>query len=275
MHFLPHAKPPRRYGRHVQKFRRRHPNKSAVAESHRWRRFRKNLRWLYRQAAYSLLDNQMGLCAYCEIRISPRKNWQIEHFLPKSLSTRGHDLTTDFSNFLLCCQGGTNSLLTDRSNFDPNPSVMANTSCGQVKDDTDPRGLILNPYELPELPLFKESLRPHGLFLIPDEESCQKEGIAKELVESTIRNLGLNCPRLARSRKEVWDEILKELDDLYEKGGDFKELSELAKDHLTPYLAKYKKREKERLLPFFTTRVLAFLPEFNNNFEELKMACAY
>lgn len=83
----------------------------------------------------TLLRNQHGLCAYCEIDIKePRR--QIEHVIPRSDDAVGNQRALDISNMVACCLGGTKQVYGlrehDREDYFRRP-VPANMSCGQAK----------------------------------------------------------------------------------------------------------------------------------------------
>lgn len=231
---------------------------SGQSESKRWKDFCDTQQLAYETAWKHLHINQQGLCAYCEIALTQR-NKQVEHYVPKSCSTPTDDWTLKFSNFLLCCLGGTNPYSVDPHAYSDDPTAKANHSCGQRKDNTDPQGCLLNPYTLPDAPVFRAVRGTDGVFFHVNQEVCEKESIDPQLVEQTIEVLGLNCPRLVRNRMTVWDAVVEEIvqdvyamedvyavEDMYKKEDD--ELVAIATTHLRP-------SPEGKLHPYFTTRL--------------------
>ncbi|UQZ88244.1 TIGR02646 family protein [Deltaproteobacteria bacterium Smac51] len=231
------------------------PHAPHVLEKDRWKKFKSAHSQGYAAAQGALLANQYGLCAYCEADIK-KPEWQIEHFKPKSETTQDVDLTFDFSNFLLCCQGGTDD------------AQRKNHSCGQSKRNTNPVGNILNPYELPYAPIVEVTTsKPNygdydnqpdfdGLFFKVNEEACKVANIDIKLLKSTIKYLHLNCPRLARRRIEIWRQLEQEIKKEIGVIGtvispqDLAKITDLAKWHLSP--------RDNRLEKFQTAMVLFF-----------------
>jgi uncharacterized protein (TIGR02646 family) len=229
------------------------PVGSYSSEGKRWEAFRNEQQKAYRAARESLYLNQYGLCAYCEIALDD-SNQQIEHIIPKSLSSSGQDKTLDFANFVLCCKGGTQQYTATDGAYSDNPSAKANRSCGEKKGDTDPGSQFVSPYQLPELPLFSPDFHPtDGLSLVVDEEACARESIDPKGVQWTMDVLGLNCPRLKRNRKVVWLAILRQLQEIYALPQNERTaaLQDLADEHLAA---------KNTTLPeYITIRRLALL----------------
>jgi len=169
------------------------------------------------------------------------------------------DWTLDFSNFLLCCKGGTNRYSPRPDEYSTDPSADANFSCGEKKGDINPDGVLLNPYVLPEAPIFSARYHPdERLELSVDQDACQRESVDPAHAQSTLDILGLNCPRLMRNRGKVWRSMLDELE------GEIAELPTAeqaptilicAMEHLTPLDGK--------LQSYVTTRFIyltAYLP---------------
>jgi len=159
------------------------------------------------------IDDQNGLCAYCEQEISSEEplHRRIEHFHPKSDKTGNHKWSLDWDNMLAVCDGGSSSPAEDKKHF-PLPE---NLSCDAHKDrmiqigkfPTACEGYILNPLAVPAFPNLFALEKDTGYFK-PNEASCavvEISGNAYEttaaLVEQTILALNLNCARLAKKRK--------------------------------------------------------------------------
>lgn len=225
------------------------PDKQVRKESKRWSLFKNEQQDAYKAIRATLEYNQQGLCAFCETALSDT-NRQIEHFIPKELTSPEEEWTINFENYTLACVGNGNIYHKDYSSV---PSHKANLTCGQKKAKIDPRGRICNPYELPDEPIFSHKYQDEGLKYEPNEVICQKYGIDPELVKNTIDYLGLNSPNLMRRRKEVWDDLLREEDKIYETHNDnppSEELINFKNDELSP--------DKDRLLSFITLRRLFF-----------------
>ena len=242
MHKLSQPAPPTSWHDCLKNIRQTIPIEAGKLETARWDAFRNEHQDVYTDVRDTLEDNQHGLCAYCEIKVS-KVNRQIEHILPKKDSNPETDLTFAFSNFVLCCNGGTVPFCKDKGAFDNAPNIAMNISCGAKKGDKKP---CLNPYDLPDYPLFyaHPDSNDKKLFFSPNEKSCEKSAISAELVRNTIHLLSLNCPRLSRVRYEVWEEINGEIDEIYddqtlsddERNEEFKLL---IKKHLSPEVQFY------------------------------------
>lgn len=208
------------------------PNKERRSESERWQLFKNENQHLFSAIRAILEHNQQGLCAYCETQLD-ETNRQIEHYIPKELTTRDEEWTINFSNYLLACKGNENRHHKDYSN---NPSHKANLTCGAKKCNIDPQGKIYNPYELPDEPVIRLNYGEDGIKYEPDIESCRKNGICPETIESTITYLNLNSPNLMRRRKAVWDDLMKEEAKIYGESGGNKEekLNDLKDEELSP-----------------------------------------
>ena len=247
MHKLSRPAPPASWHDGLKTIKEADPVKDGRSESKRWEAFRNAHQEIYNETIDTLAVSQHGLCAYCEIKVS-RINRQIEHIQPKKKSKPDNDLTFTFSNFALCCNGGTVSYCKDNGAFSDDPNKKSNTSCGAKKGDKEP---CLNPYNLPEYSLFHAQPDTNGKMLSfsADEGACANATIPTELVKNTITILGLNCPRLSRARYDVWDEINKQIDEIC----DDQELSEDEKDE------KFKLLIEKHLSPdiqFYTTALL-------------------
>lgn len=209
-------------------------------ESERWELFKSEQQDAKDAAYTTLLTNQRGLCAYCEVSVAKPKgryaddkeNWQAEHFVPKSASTPTQDWTFDFTNLLLCCTG-----------------IHAGTTCGQSKGDTHPQDTVLNPYDLPhDMSLFTPIELEDRLEFDVDTVSCTQCNVPTDIVKQTICTLNLNSPTLARKRYAVWSALQKEIKDLFESQNSTIFDSQLRQDHLCA---------RNGTLPqFYTSRLL-------------------
>ncbi len=229
------------YSRFIETY----PVIDSMTESVRWEAWKNNCQQEYTEVKTVLEENQNGLCAFCEIKLT-ETNKQIEHFIPKSLATNTEDWTLTFENFSMACKGNTN---THSPAYSAIPSREANFSCGHKKDNIDPRGQILNPYELPGYTIFKLNIVDGGIALAPDTEACNRADISIDMVNSTIELLGLNTPNLLRCRLAVYRDLSKEIHSIYNNPKNIDEaLKTLEEDNLIPFEGK--------LESFYTLRYL-------------------
>jgi uncharacterized protein (TIGR02646 family) len=155
----------------------------------------------------TLVSDQKGLCAYCEMSLH-ENNRSVEHFIPCNQSTKENNHDLDWQNMLAIClpPGGMKDEDLE------NPQLLKDLPCcGQKKGGFIPDSRLLNPLNLPTLRLFKFSSKDGEIR--PDEISCLKAGIPIENIQFTIDTLELNVQRLKDQRLVVIDEIEKELDD--------------------------------------------------------------
>lgn len=256
MRRLERPQAPTEYTESVADFVRDYPPATpGRTESKRWKIWKNECQAAYAAVIDCLRENQGNLCAFCETTLTPT-NREIEHFIPKSMTTAERDWTIDFPNYTLSCKG--NTYRYDEASYSDDPSEAANYTCGHKKDNIDPTGRICNPYELPPYPVVRADFREDGLWFVPDATACQKAGISPELVASTLELLGLNCPSLLRRRKKAWNEVLKDMDDVFSQQPENQQqaLQEVAENHIFPLHGE--------LAAFYTTRLLCLasdLPE--------------
>jgi len=182
----------------------------------------------YRDIKRDQLRAQGGLCAYCEQRLAEglddariaakASHQQVEHYHPKSdTSASGNNWALRWDNLWIACLGGTASTA---GGVNPPPHqrlepVHENLSCGSVKEDTVPEGIILAPHEVP--------LYPH-LFAYDDEGRIRpalgcnvhfvpgnRFATTTALIQNTIEQLNLNCPRLCNVRSVIWKQLRDEI----------------------------------------------------------------
>ena len=185
-----------------------------------WKKFAK--RRESEAVAEKMLADQKGLCAYCEIDLT-RRDRNVEHFLPKHLSTAANNLNLDWQNLLLSCKGGLQADAVG-DNEDPSyrrsfpPSLEA--CCNARKGDYEPDGRMLNPLTLLPFPrLFRVGTLDGKLEA--DAAQCASAGIDPAHAEHTILVLGLNCLRLKNNRLAVIEELERELQELDLNGTEF------------------------------------------------------
>ena len=88
-----------------------------------------------RELKNALIQNQHGLCAYCETEIG---GWlsQVEHVIPQSDNRFGKAKALDIANMVASCMGGTlevRSVNEDEALY--REPVARNMSCGQAKGE--------------------------------------------------------------------------------------------------------------------------------------------
>ena len=155
--------------------------------------------------------NKGRICAYCEQDFSCNAGDDdyitqvVEHFHPKrDINTKNWAL--DWNNLLGCCTGGTEA----NGSIFPRPD---NLSCDKYKEIALPNidnveGELINPIDMPAFPCLFNINKFTGK-LSSDKDNCESFNFSsnnkkdtKELVDSTINVLNLNCNRLLRKRKE-------------------------------------------------------------------------
>ncbi|NOU01076.1 MAG: TIGR02646 family protein [Gallionella sp.] len=176
----------------------------------------------YQDCRNELVNQQGGLCAYCEIDIrdnDPLK-CRVEHFHPKSDVDPQHNWALDWQNMLAVCNGGSYQYV-DVSGFHLEP-MSKNLSCDEHKNtmtqtnklSAQCEGWIFNPLQLAAFPnLF--SLEKNTGRLLPNSVACRvhvpiennKHPSVEALVQCTIDMLNLNCERLAAGRLLVIRDI--------------------------------------------------------------------
>ena len=179
--------------------------------------------------------DQGGLCAYCEIEISRSLNtFRVDHFVAKSLSDSQHNWGLNWGNMLACCKGGENEYTLGRNHFekprDENLSCDSHANKFAQKGGAgmplyDRRGLVINPLSLPTSPLLIRFDTDRGT-LEPHPQRCAGISFAGnllsstfELIQNTIQVFNLNCPRLCRARKDWFDELEDNLEEVERQAG--------------------------------------------------------
>ncbi len=167
----------------------------------------------YRSIRTKILDDQGGLCAYCEtsiINLPPHKQ-RVEHFHSKSDSDDPNkNWALDWNNVICVCIGG------DDSDKQLHP-LPENLSCDSHKNHLINRkkfpqaceGYLLNPLLISAFPSLFD-LDKATCELKPNSDVCQKVeinnnqmGTTQALVQNTIDILNLNCDRLTQDRRAV------------------------------------------------------------------------
>jgi uncharacterized protein (TIGR02646 family) len=156
-----------------------------------------------------MLQDQGGLCAYCETKINNLDPYQqsVEHYHDKSdfPNATNHNWGLDWQNVFVVCKGGESK--------DAMYPIPDNLSCGAHKNRVDvPKsceGYLLNPLEIIANPALLEFDKA-TCKLKPNLVACQsftpihnQYSTVEELVQQTIDILNLNCQRLLDQRRAV------------------------------------------------------------------------
>ena len=185
--------------------------KRYASQFPRWENLQQNKK-SYNPTRDTLISDQKGICAYCEIDLHP-KDRCVEHFIPRNQSTRENNYDLYWQNMLVNCKGGMENVdISEEENerrISHTPNRVA--CCSSSKGGFIPDGKLLNPLELPTLRLFRFSSLDGEIR--PDENACKNAGIPIEYVQLTIQKLGLNVQRLKNERVAIISEINQELDD--------------------------------------------------------------
>ncbi|MBF0340875.1 MAG: TIGR02646 family protein [Magnetococcales bacterium] len=164
----------------------------------------------YRALVQYLYMKQQGLCAYCEINLvldqHGRRDYSVDHFHPKSKASDERNWALDYENLFLSCRGGSDTIWANQEDqgryLKP---VKENLSCDAKKGNQILDNKILNPFEMPDqIRLFEMNL--HGE-VKPHPENCVRAGVDEKKIQATITELGLDCERLRRARKAMWDSL--------------------------------------------------------------------
>ena len=201
-----------------------------------------------REIRATLLRNQHGLCAYCEIDIKEVSR-QIEHVVPRSDAAVGGQRALDISNMLVCCLGGTKTVHElgedEREDYHRHP-VPDNTSCGQAKGNRNDEAFI-DPRTLPALPSLVR-VGNDGLVEV-DTDACQTAGVGPDRAARTIEILNLNAERLQLARQKWRNDLVEAA----QRAGEAGRMIAWIRAVLTPDL-------DGRLSRFFTTSRCYFGP---------------
>lgn len=168
----------------------------------------------------TLEDDQGGICAYCEIKISRDSNTtRVEHFVPKSLKDPSTNWALNWGNLLAVCNGGSQLRSVPGHYLEPHKE---NLSCddhkGKVLGVTNSHGVLLDPLSLPAMLPLMYLEHASGKWNIHNANVSSISWLGNthptvsSLVEHTIEKvLNLNCDRLVRARLIVLRTIEKEI----------------------------------------------------------------
>lgn len=199
-----------------------------------------------------------GLCLYCEQRIIPKLDAQIEHFYPKDqVHQKAGDPNWGISwdNLYSSCLGGTARI----SDFHHTPNELparvgvrkTDLSCGQRKKSRLPSAGFLPPTSLPnDASLFSYKF---GGGIASNEVAAFTLGLAVEAIDIHIELLNLNCNRLKFARKQFEKYIDDEFDAaVAATAGDFSDVDDL----IAMWVAKNKNGLFQ--LPFISMLIFKF-----------------
>lgn len=168
-----------------------------------------------------MIDDQGGLCAYCEIDLAPAINGseadlRVEHFHPKSDTSGSVNWALRWSNLLACCHGGSRPDVVDAASR--YGRTKSDHSCDVPKAVKDLDGVILNPLtDIPASPALFAFQRAGGAISV-DTSRCSAAGVPHIKAQATIDELGLNVPRLQRLREATLVQINQHLQTLITGG---------------------------------------------------------
>lgn len=214
----------------LYKFRHKYPEET-------WEHFRRRVRYGYKEVKKQILQDQHGLCAYCEISIKLAEDenevddFRVEHFFPKSSTMQHtHNYHLDWRNLLGVCHGGSQPFVPDAKwRYS---SQKRDRSCDVPKGGKPISNIILNPLKIPgRVRIFRYAEHSGKMFV--DEENCPK--YLRRKAQSTISELNLNAPRLMRMRRAVIEKLEEDIALELEQGAQLEDvLSVLAETCLLP-----------------------------------------
>lgn len=172
---------------------------------------------VYQSIVQTSWSEQGQLCAFCERKPESRDRG-IEHFLQKSASPSQHNWALDWKNMLAVCKGGELHAQV--------ASLPQNLSCDKHKNHwvnkrklpANCEGYMMNPLQIQALNHFfafdpetgKLDVNASGCATHPQlSPNHLNPPTNQKLIENTLAALNLNCPRLCRERKLLWQEIQK------------------------------------------------------------------
>jgi uncharacterized protein (TIGR02646 family) len=226
----------------LTRYRQRYPRDT-------WDKFHHRSRDGYRQVKRQILQDQHGLCAYCEINIKLTAeedrvdDFRVEHFHPKvGTENEERNYHLEWKNMLGVCHGGSQPRVAEAGyRFS---KAKEDRSCDVPKGGKSINAEILNPLQIPA----KEMLFCFDSFsgaMSVDEERCPE--MLRKKACNTIVELNLNAPRLKRLRKAVIEVMQEQVTELTGQGVPIDEaMDQLARELLIP-------NSDNNYLAFFTT----------------------
>lgn len=192
----------------LAQYRQEHPTDN-------WKKdFKPNCPDGYKQIKKQIIEDQKGLCAYCEIDLKLGygvgiDDFRVEHFYPESPHNPPPNYALDWDNMLGCCTGGNAKGVTDSSERFTSPDH----SCDVPKASKNLTGIILNPLtDIPAFPgLFKfiEQGINAGMMEV-DPVLCPKSLF--QPAKRSLTELNLNAKRIKRFRSAVIDKLREEIE---------------------------------------------------------------
>lgn len=182
-----------------------------------WENFGNEAQEAYDVVQKIIQTDQLGICCYCEIDFyvsdeSPKKDFRVEHFYPKSKTPlhSGENAHLTWGNLLGCCHGGTQHFYIDDERF----TSKRNRHCDANKAEKDWSSIILNPLNIPEeAKIF--SFEIDGKIVVSDQ--CPAE--LKVMAENSIDKLNLNeVTYLIKARGKVREAIRIQFNALIKSG---------------------------------------------------------
>lgn len=184
-----------------------------------WDKF-KQRRSRRQQLKSTVIADQGGICAYCEIDLKGADNhgnadFRVEHFHPKSDDTTAHNWHLNWQNLLGCCHGGSCKNVLDAASRFTSPDH----SCDVPKGDRNLSGIILNPLTLPAFPPIFSCDRASGE-LKTALANCQQASVSAAQATNTLDELRLNAQRLTNLRITVLNKLNVDMQRLIQSGMD-------------------------------------------------------
>lgn len=162
-----------------------------------------------------------GLCVYCEHKLIPKHDFQIEHYYPKKGNDNsyfGKDIPNraiQWENLFPGCLGGTAQAqsFTEKKDIDyrtgANKRNKDKLTCGQRKGETDPDGVCISPYKLNNRsPIFLYNEADGSISL--NEKVCDVQSIDRNLARAHVTRLNLDSPRLRGARATLASSLRNE-----------------------------------------------------------------
>lgn len=172
----------------------------------------------YRVIKRRLIDDQGGLCGYCERKVGDHDSslQRIEHYHPKSdTSDPAVNWALMWSNILLVCTGGEK----DGDSYPLPENLSCDAHKNRVLRNALPQAIAqelaarIAPFDMPAFPcLFCLDMGTGAL--LPSLDACETIDGAQSLpigtthraLTATVETLNLNCDRLCKDRLQVRNE---------------------------------------------------------------------
>lgn len=198
-----------------------------------------------REVYTQILANQRGLCAYCEINLTPdgvgKNDFRVEHFHPEGV-VDDHNYSLDWDNLLGVCHGGSEKDVADKQQRYTH--IPDNRRCDVPKGSKNWVGEILNP--LIDIPVSPPLFR-----FVPLGDGSMDDDAGKievddinyppdlypdlyEKAQKSISRLRLNAPQLRELRLAIMTQLREQLFILQQSGdSEDQAYEELAEQELT------------------------------------------